>query len=699
MKRQIRKLSIICSALIIMICICGFMEGFQMAQAAVKTPAAPTSVKATSSSNSITITWNGVTGAKGYAVYRAASSSGTYSLLSLTSSKSYKDIKLATGKKYYYKIRAYVISGNKKVYGKYSSVVNTIVLPSAPASIKASSSSYNSITLSWNAVSGAGGYAVYRASSSTGVYSLITTTTSKTYVNKSVTTGKTYYYKVRAYITSGTTKKYGTYSSIVKSKAVPAPPSSIKATVSSYNSITINWNGVAGASGYRVYVATSSNGTYSLITDTTKANYVNAGLTTGRTYYYKVRAYRLVGSTKVYGNYTSIVSKTLNLSTPVSVTATAASTDQIGISWDSVAGAEGYELYSALSSSGTYKLISSGSATSYNDYGLSAGTTYYYKIKAYKLIDGNKVYGSFSSTASAMTDKVINVSSLSLNSTSYTLTLGQAYQLIATVAPANAENQTLTWVSSDNSVATVDQNGNVMSVNTGTAIITVITTDGSKSANCTINVINAVDVGNESIKGIDVSKWQGVINWDKVAGSGIQFAMIRSSFGSSSTDPYYETNYTGAKASGIAVGVYHYSYATTVAKAATEVQFLISKLQGKQFEYPICVDIEDSSMSTLSKKALTDIAITYLDALSNAGYYPMIYANKTWFTTKLDDTQLAGYDHWLAQWGSSITYTGEVGIWQYSSSGTVSGISGKVDMDTSFIDYASLIKQLGLNGF
>jgi GH25 family lysozyme M1 (1,4-beta-N-acetylmuramidase) len=422
---------------------------------------------------------------------------------------------------------------------------------------------------------------------------------------------------------------------------------------------------------------------------------MNTGLTTGTTYYYKVRAYRLVGSTKIYGSYSPIVSKTPNLSTPVSVTATAASSDQIDISWGTVAGAEGYELYSALSSSGTYKLVSSVSATSYNDYGLSAGTTYYYKVKAYRLSGGDKVYGSFSTTANAMTDKA-NVTSVSLSKTSYTLTLGQAFQLIATVNPTDAINKSLTWVSSDETIATVDQDGNVMSVSAGTAIITVTTVDGNKTANCIINVVNEV---NSPINRIDVSKWQGDINWDKVAGSGIQFAMIRASYGSSSTDPCFEQNYSGAKASGIAVGVYHYSYATTTAKAATEVKFLISKLKGKQFEYPICVDIEDSSQSTLSKKTLTDIVITYLDALTDAGYYPMIYANKTWFTTKLDDTRLAGYDHWLAQWSSSITYTGEVGIWQYSSSGTVSGIAGRVDLDTSFVDYASLIKQLKLNGF
>ena len=206
-------------------------------------------------------------------------------------------------------------------------------------------------------------------------------------------------------------------------------------------------------------------------------------------------------------------------------------------------------------------------------------------------------------------------------------------------------------------------------------------------------------VNNVKIKGIDVSKWQGTINWSSVKSDGVQFAMLRSSYGSSSVDPMFETNYAAAKANGIEVGAYHYSYATTVAQATKEANFWISKLKGKQFDYPVCVDLEDSSQGTLDTKTLMDIALTYLNMLEQAGYYPMIYANKNWFTSVLDDSMLTSYDHWLAQYASSYTYTGTVGIWQYTSTGTVKGINGSVDMDTSFVDYASQIKALHLNGY
>lgn len=288
----------------------------------------------------------------------------------------------------------------------------------------------------------------------------------------------------------------------------------------------------------------------------------------------------------------------------------------------------------------------------------------------------------------------VNVSSVSLNKTTDTLVLGNTDILTATVNPSNATNQGVTWTSSDNNVATVDNTGKVTSINAGTATITAISAaDASKTASCNVTVNRA------SIKGIDVSHWQGSINWQSVKSSGIQFAMIASSYRDNGVDSMFETNYTEAKANGIMVGAYHYSYAKTVAEATNEANFFISRLKGKQFDYPVCVDLEDPSQSTLDNATLTNIALTYLSMLKQAGYYPMIYANKEWFTTKLDSNNVLTYDHWLAQWNNSITYSGPVQMWQYSSTGTVSGIDGPVDMDTSFVDYASLIKSLHLNGY
>ena len=186
--------------------------------------------------------------------------------------------------------------------------------PNKVSGIKATSNSYNSIKLTWNkAVNGANGYAVYRSTSKDGKYTLRKTITSKNtieFTDTGLDTNTTYYYKVRAYRMIADKKKYGSYSEIVCAKPVL---SKTTITVSSKSKkATIKWNKVLGASGYKVYSATSSDGTYSLkktITSINTLSYTNTNLVSGKTYYYKVRAYRNVNGKVVYGPYSAVKSK------------------------------------------------------------------------------------------------------------------------------------------------------------------------------------------------------------------------------------------------------------------------------------------------------------------------------------------------------------------------------------------------------
>lgn len=190
--------------------------------------------------------------------------------------------------------------------------------PNKVSGIKATSNSYNSIKLTWNkTVNGANGYAVYRSTSKDGKYTLRKTITSKNtieFTDTGLDTNTTYYYKVRAYRMIADQKKYGSYSEIVCAKPVL---SKTTITVSSKSKkATIKWNKVLGASGYKVYSATSSNGTYSLkktITSINTLSYTNTNLVSGKTYYYKVRAYRNVNGKVVYGPYSAVKSKKINL--------------------------------------------------------------------------------------------------------------------------------------------------------------------------------------------------------------------------------------------------------------------------------------------------------------------------------------------------------------------------------------------------
>ena len=211
-------------------------------------------------------------------------------------------------------IKDIIISKEKIVEPKPETPNKPEEKPNKVLGIKATSNSYNSIKLTWNkAINGANGYAVYRSTSKDGKYTLRKTITSKNtieFTDTGLDTNTTYYYKVRAYRMIADKKKYGSYSEIVCAKPVL---SKTTITVSSTSKkATIKWNKVLGASGYKVYSATSSNGTYSLkktITSINTLSYTNTNLVSGKTYYYKVRAYRNVNGKVVYGPYSAVKSK------------------------------------------------------------------------------------------------------------------------------------------------------------------------------------------------------------------------------------------------------------------------------------------------------------------------------------------------------------------------------------------------------
>lgn len=195
---------------------------------------------------------------------------------------------------------------------------------------------------------------------------------------------------------------------------------------------------------------------------------------------------------------------------------------------------------------------------------------------------------------------------------------------------------------------------------------------------------------NVELKGIDVSSWQDIIDWKRVKRAGVDFAIIRSSF-YVKKDKTFDYNIVEAQRAGVMVGVYHYCYATTVLEAREEARYFLSVIAPYELDFPVILDFEDPSQEHLGKSQLTAIAKAFLDELKNAGYYPMLYANKHWLTTLLDMKRLSEYDLWLAEWHTAPTYSGNFGIWQYTSEGRVSGISGDVDLNICYRDYYKLI--------
>ncbi len=195
--------------------------------------------------------------------------------------------------------------------------------------------------------------------------------------------------------------------------------------------------------------------------------------------------------------------------------------------------------------------------------------------------------------------------------------------------------------------------------------------------------------GAKYLKGIDVSYWQGAIDWKKVRDAGVEFAFLRSSLGDYYTDETFYYNITQAQKVGIKVGVYHFCRADTVESARAEAKFFLEALKPYKPDFPIVVDIEDSRQENLSVSELTRIADVFCKEVKKAGYTPMIYASASWLNNKLDTKQLSEYEIWVAHWGAvRPAFRGDYGVWQYSCEGMVSGISGKVDLNIAYKDYS-----------
>lgn len=207
----------------------------------------------------------------------------------------------------------------------------------------------------------------------------------------------------------------------------------------------------------------------------------------------------------------------------------------------------------------------------------------------------------------------------------------------------------------------------------------------------------------DPIKGIDVSYYQGDIDFKKVKKDGVNFAMIRAGYGwkdwADQTDREFHNNMSKARRAGVARGAYFYSYALTPEDAKLEADFFLHLIGGYNLEYPVAYDIEDKSQMNLGKEKLTEIADVFLTKVQNAGYYVSLYSNLDWIKNRYDMNKLKKFDVWYAQYNDKPSYNGKFGMWQYSSKGKVNGIAGNADLNWSYIDYPSVIKRAGLNGY
>ena len=238
------------------------------------------------------------------------------------------------------------------------------------------------------------------------------------------------------------------------------------------------------------------------------------------------------------------------------------------------------------------------------------------------------------------------------------------------------------WQNLDGKTYYFDKNGNKV---TGEQII--------QGAKYNFNSDGALNTGS-GILGIDVSTWNGNIDWNKVKNSGVSYVIIRTGFrgstqGSLVEDNKFRQNIQGATNAGLKVGVYFFSQAINEVEAVEEASMVLGQIKGYKLAYPVFIDVEPSGgrADSLSSGDRTKVINAFCQTIQNGGYRAGIYANKTWLGQKMNVSALSGYKIWLAQYNSTVTYGGRYDMWQYSDKGTVSGISGKVDMNLSYLSY------------
>ena len=344
-------------------------------------PAAPrVTIGNSSASGKPQLTWAAVDGAAKYEIYRSTQQSTGFTLLGTTTSTSYVNTGAAVGKTYYYKVRALNVDGAAGAYSSTVSGAAKAVAPAAPT-VTMTYSDSGKPKLTWSAVSGAASYRVYRSESRGTGYSLLGTTTSTSYVNTGAAVGKTYYYRVKAVNSAGTSA----YSNIVSGRAKAAIPAAPRVTIgnsSASGKPQLTWAAVDGAAKYDVYRSNSADGTFSKVGSTDKTTYVNTGAVKGVTYFYKIRAVGASGASGFSNTVAIHVAGVVKAPAAVVLSGIKADAAGITVTWKTTANADTYNVLRRDASNTAWKVIARGvSGTSYKDTTVARGAMYSYTVQ------------------------------------------------------------------------------------------------------------------------------------------------------------------------------------------------------------------------------------------------------------------------------------------------------------------------------
>lgn len=356
--------------------------------------------------NSLTLSWESQDAATKYEIYRSTSKTVNFKKIADATEPEYEDKSLTYGTTYYYKVRAC----DSEKCTAYSNTLSGKITPSKVEGLNTLSVWTTQLKLGWTKFDNMTGYEIYRSTKINGRYILIARTNNvDNYTNTRLYANTTYYYKIRTFKLVGRTRVYGAYSDIVTVKTGPVAPR-IAVALADYNALNITVNGVKGATKYEIYRSDAKNGEYAKIGELEKSGrYTDENLTTGEAYYYKVRACHTT-----CGGFSAIVNKIPVPKTP-NVGLSINENKRVKLAINEINGADGYEVWRSSYRSIRYSLIGTTETTEYIDE-VALNRRYYYKVRAYRIVDGKKVYSGYSGYKYARVTLGVSNITLSKNS-------------------------------------------------------------------------------------------------------------------------------------------------------------------------------------------------------------------------------------------------------------------------------------------
>lgn len=653
--------------------------------------------------NQINLTWVQTAQADGYEIYRNDQLYKTVNGIS----NCYLTDTVACGTTYNYKVRPFRKVNGKTVYGEFSVQVSAVTALPAAAMNKVTSVDYKTLDVSWKQGTGATGYELYRSTSSNSGFGLvkdITNGSTLTYRDTGLTIGTTYYYKVKAYRTENGKKVYALETGVISGTVNLGVVTGLQAKSTAYNRIEITWNKMSIATGYELYYSTSPDGNYKFLKKLGKnsVRFRWSKAQCGTTYYFQIRPIQKVKKVVNYGSFSDPASAMAVIGSPTDLKVSKVTYNTVNLKWKSVKGAKRYKVYYSDSQNGTYQLLTTVKGKSAKLTNLETGKTYYFKVAAIRDNFESTMTGAVSATPSMGNLsglKAASVSSSELQISWKALKGLEKYVILR----ASSASGTYTQIGTTTKTSYTDTG-----LASGTTYYYKVygMRGNYKTNECgPVNArtkdqgsINTSEDKKSIYKGIDVSSYQGDIDWDAVADDGVDFAMIRILTGKDASainyDSKFKTNYRQARAAGLDVGVYRYSYARTRTQARKEAQAVIEALDGRKLDYPVVMDFEDKNVlaNTSTNSYRAEIILAFKDEIEKAGYKFALYANKNWLENFIDTDMLGDTHIWIARWrslesGHGYKGSGTVTMWQYTDEGSVKGISGNVDMDVSYKKY------------